>query len=411
MKILCFIESYLPGTKGGGPVRGLSNMVAQLSERHEFFILTRNHDYQDSKIYTHVESNQWIKNTGGAKVFYASDRNWKRASIEAIESLKPNWIYLSGAFSPMTRVLLSECKTNKALQNCKILLAPHGNLSPVALQHHFWRKYAWIFYAKFRNLYSGISWHAASAREAAQISRSFGADEDIRKVPMAPALHDAFESEVTENGESLASDMDSDVEQPVACFCLVYFGRLSPEKNLPFAFELLAHFAAQHPKQTVVYDLIGAGEPAYEAELCALSAKLPSSVQVNFLGQLSPEALQARLRAKGGEPASITPHPSRYHAMLMPSLTENFSYTVLESLQAGISVLISDQTPWRGLQADGVGWDLPLADIDLWFDALCCLCGSSAETRESSKQAALHYVDQWRRGYLHKANTLFEGKL
>ena len=224
MKILCFIESYLPGTKGGGPVRGLSNMVAQQSERHEFFILTRNHDYQDSKTYTHVESNQWIKNTGGAKVFYASDLNWKRASIEAIESLKPNWIYLSGAFSPMTRVLLSECKTNKALQNCKILLAPHGNLSPVALQHHFWRKYAWISYAKLRNLYSGISWHAASAREAAQISRSFGADEDIREVPMAPALHDAFESEVTENGEPRASDMDSDFGQAVACFCLVYFG-------------------------------------------------------------------------------------------------------------------------------------------------------------------------------------------
>ena len=355
MKILCFIESYLPGTKGGGPVRGLSNMVAQLSERHEFFILTRNHDYQDSKTYTLVESNQWIKNTDGIRVFYASDRNWKRASVEAIEILKPDWIYLSGAFSPMTRALLSSCKSNKAFQNCKVLLAPHGNLSPVALQHHSWRKRAWIYYAKLRNLYSGISWHAASARETAQIARSFGADEDIREVPMAPALHDAFESEVTENRESRAPDMDSDFGQPVACFRLVYFGRMSPEKNLPFAFDLLARFAAQHPKQTVVYDLIGAGEPAYEAELRALSAKLPSTVQVNLLGQLGPDALQASLRAEGEEPASLTPLSSRYHAMLMPSLTENFSYAVLESLQAGIPVLISDQTPWRGLQAAGVG--------------------------------------------------------
>ena len=408
MKILCFIESYLPGTKGGGPVRGLSNMVAQQSERHEFFILTRNHDYQDSKTYTHVESNQWIKNTGGAKVFYASDPNWRRASIEAIESLKPNWIYLSGAFSPMTRVLLSECKTNKALQNCKILLAPHGNLSPVALHHHFWRKYAWISYAKLRNLYSGISWHAASAREAAQISRSFGADEDIRKVPMAPALHDAFESEVTENREPLAPDMDSDFGQAVACFCLVYFGRLSPEKNLPFAFERLSEFARRHPNLQVRYDVIGSGMDEYVAQLKTLVEEMPPNLRIDFIGQLPSVALHAWLSGASKSHDASSRKRAAFKAMLMPSRTENFSYTILESLQAGIPVLVSDQTPWRDLSAKGVGWDLSLEALDPWRQALETLLRQSSTQEFERQQSALKFAKEWVVAYAGKATKLFD---
>ena len=123
----------------------------------------------------------------------------------------------------------------------------------------------------------------------------------------------------------------------------------------------------------MIYDLIGSGSAAYEAKLHSLSAKLPSTIQVNFIGQLSPEALQARLQPSGLSSSALRkhsaslshlpPHLSQvsslipqvsglsYHALLMPSLTENFSYTVLESLQAGIPVLISDQTPWRDLQS------------------------------------------------------------
>jgi len=218
---------------------------------------------------------------------------------------------------------------------------------------------------------------------------------------------------------------------------LVYFGRLSPEKNLPFAFELLREFAQAHPDRTVIYDLIGSGSAAYEAKLHSLSAKLPSTIQVNFIGQLSPEALQARLQPSSLSsqvsslsppqatsnlptfpPSSSSPPPQvsslipqvsglSYHALLMPSLTENFSYTVLESLQAGIPVLISDQTPWRDLQSQRVGWDLPLEDLSTWAAALEQLSHQALAERLEQSQRALGYAQEWGANYSQKAAMLF----
>tara|TARA_B110000967_G_C18786387_1_gene510996 strand:- start:253 stop:837 length:585 start_codon:yes stop_codon:yes gene_type:complete len=193
---------------------------------------------------------------------------------------------------------------------------------------------------------------------------------------------------------------------------------LSPEKNLPFAFELLREFAQAHPDQAVVYDLIGSGSAAYEAKLHSLSAKLPSTIQVNFIGQLSPEALQIRLQPSGlsSQPSSLSsqvssliPPPSglSYHALLMPSRTENFSYTVLESLQAGIPVLISDQTPWLDLQSQRVGWDLPLEDLSAWAAALEQLSHQALAERLEQSQRALGYAQEWGADYSQKAAMLF----
>jgi glycosyltransferase involved in cell wall biosynthesis len=39
----------------------------------------------------------------------------------------------------------------------------------------------------------------------------------------------------------------------------------------------------------------------------------------------------------------------------MPTLNENFGHSILESFCAGCPVIISDQTPWNGLQAIKVG--------------------------------------------------------
>lgn len=407
MKIFCSIESYLPGTLGGGPVRGLSNMVAQLSEHHEFFILTRNHDYLDSNAYPNIKPNEWIKDEAGSQVYYASGQCWKRASIEAIEALKPDWIYLQGAFSPMTRVLLSACKSNKALHGYKILLAPHGNLSPATLKHHAWRKYFWLSYAKTRNLYSHVSWHSASARESEQIRKCFGAGVDIREVPMAPAPRE-FSERVTEpNPAPFNPNLELDSRQPAKCLRLVYFGRLSPEKNLEFAFKCLSEFATTHPDTQVVYDVIGSGSPGYVSQLEAIAHQMPANLHISFIGQLSVSALRAQLCQSADSNDASLEARGAYACMLMPSRTENFSYTILESLQAGIPVLVSDQTPWRDLMAKGVGWDLPLQAVDSWCLALEELSRQSAAEESERRQRVLNFAQQRGDEYSQKAVELF----
>jgi glycosyltransferase involved in cell wall biosynthesis len=40
----------------------------------------------------------------------------------------------------------------------------------------------------------------------------------------------------------------------------------------------------------------------------------------------------------------------------LPTRGENFGHVISESLQAGCPVLISDQTPWQGLEEKKAGW-------------------------------------------------------
>ena len=500
MKIFVCIESYLPGTLGGGPVRALINLVDHLHPEHQFFIFTRNHDYLESIAYTKLEPNAWHPQAQ-ASVYYTDGKNLAAQLLEQVQLVQPDWIYLNGALPELTRTYLKLRQKERALQAIPVLLAPHGNLSAAALAFHRVRKQAWLTYAKVRSLYRDVIWHAASERESEQIHAVFGAAAQIREVPMAPRAplaSDIVSDSVPRNGvttrpgakrtgtsgrsanveskgqpttnneqpptlsappsslrpppsalpphlntfppshSSKAGSLKSQVSplksQPTS-LRLVYFGRLSPEKNLPFAFELLKEFAQAHPDQAVVYDLIGSGSAAYEAKLHSLSAKLPSTIQVNFIGQLSPEALQTHLQPSGlsSQPSSLSsqvsslnsqvssliPPPPQvsslipqvsglsYHALLMPSLTENFSYTVLESLQAGIPVLISDQTPWRDLQSQRVGWDLPLEDLSTWAAALEQLSHQALAERLEQSQRALGYAEEWGANYSQKAAMLF----
>jgi len=71
-KILIFIDWFLPGYKAGGPVRSMANMVEHLAGEYDFYIVTRNTDYQETESYKDIEYNKWVDFKPGVKVFYAS---------------------------------------------------------------------------------------------------------------------------------------------------------------------------------------------------------------------------------------------------------------------------------------------------------------------------------------------------
>jgi len=91
----------------------------------------------------------------------------------------------------------------------------------------------------------------------------------------------------------------------------------------------------------------------------------------------------------------------------MPSLTKCFSYTVLESLQAGIPVLISDQTPWRDLEAQGIGWDLELSDSGRWLQALENLALYDVAQSQIRRQQAADFASELCSDYCRRAEGLF----
>ena len=123
---------------------------------------------------------------------------------------------------------------------------------------------------------------------------------------------------------------------------IISIARIAPEKNTLYAIEVLSKV-----KANVEADFYG---PVYDKDYwedCRLAAeKLPSNVQLKFCGAIATEEISKTL--------------PNYDLLFMPTRGENFGHIILESLQAGTPVLISDQTPWRNLALENVGWDLSL---------------------------------------------------
>ena len=92
-----------------------------------------------------------------------------------------------------------------------------------------------------------------------------------------------------------------------------------------------------------------------------------------------------------GEAADVL---SRYDALLHPTLGENFGHVILEALAAGCPVVVSDATPWRDLEAKGVGWDIPLGAPDRFRAVLSKLVDMDAEEHRRSSEAARAYATE-----------------
>ena len=88
---------------------------------------------------------------------------------------------------------------------------------------------------------------------------------------------------------------------------------------------------------------------------------------------------------------------ARADAFALATQGENYGVAILEAFDAGLPVLISDTTPWRGLQETGCGWDLPPSDTGGWVEALTELRDANAPTRAAWMHAALGRADQARR--------------
>jgi glycosyltransferase involved in cell wall biosynthesis len=137
----------------------------------------------------------------------------------------------------------------------------------------------------------------------------------------------------------------------------VFLSRLTEKKGLH---HLIGYLATQ-PAQ-VRLDIIGPDEePGYWARCAALIAQLPGNIVVEKHAPMPPGEAMAWLQAA--------------HAFAMPTHGENFGHAIFEAFCAGRPVLISDQTPWQGLAARHLGWDIPLKDEAAYGAALTAMSG------------------------------------
>ena len=85
---------------------------------------------------------------------------------------------------------------------------------------------------------------------------------------------------------------------------------------------------------------------------------------------------------------------SQYHALFMPTQTENFGHIIAETFQNARLVIISDQTPWRFLEHNKVGFDLPLVNKNQFIQAVIALSQLGQDEFNRMSRACLIYIQQ-----------------
>lgn len=371
-KIFVLVDGYLPGYKWGGPIRSIANMVEQLGDLFSFSILTRDRDQMEPAPYPGVAINSWSR-VGKADVYYASPEALSFSTIRRlICEVGPDIIYVNNFFPhdwledtvPSFHLKLLLLRRLRLLPRTPVILAPRGCFSPGALAIKGWQKRAFIALARASGLFDNLLWHASFPLEAEELRRGWGKPMRVIDAPnMLAAPRPRCEAQLLE-------------KQP-GTLRLIFFSRITPKKNLAAAITLLGQLEGD-----VALDIYGIRETtAYWQECEQAIAALPANVHVTYQGVAPHSELPSIL--------------GRYHFFLFPTRGENFGHVIFEALAAGCPVLISDQTPWDGLEEKGAGWDIPLDDAPRWRAALQGCLSMDAKAHRQMRAAAFDFALHW----------------
>lgn len=357
MQILVFVDFYLPGFKAGGPIRTLANMADRLGDEFSFKIITKDRDFGDDSPYPGIVPDSWLA-VGNANVFYLSPGRLSLLSLcRLIRETEPDVIYLNSFFSPYFTIRTLLLRRFGLIPRKPVLIAPRGEFSPGALGLKSFKKRVYIFLSKMFGLFRRVIWQASSEYEKADIRRQFTSRDLIITAPDLPSLcrgSDRFQQNAKAKG----------------LLKVIFLSRISRMKNIDGALKLLNGL-----KGNVVLNIYGPLEDVdYWAECLKIIKQLPENITVEYHGAVAHEQVSAMMR--------------EHDLFFFPTLGENFGHVILEALSAGCPVLISDQTPWRGLKEKGVGWDLPL-DQPGRFQAVLqeCIEMDNQEYAELSRRA------------------------
>jgi glycosyltransferase involved in cell wall biosynthesis len=367
-RALVFTAYYQPGYKAGGPIRSIRNVVAALGEEFDFRIFTSDRDHGDATAYTSVPLNCWTP-VEGAHVFYADRRHRRIGQIlRLLRECDPDIVYLNSFFNgPFSIALLAARRLGLTGDQARWIIAPRGEFSAGALAIKALKKRAFIRLAAASGLHRGLIWQATSTEEAADILRQF--DATATTVRLTPNLTEAV---VAYDPPASLAEADRPVK---VCF----LSRISPKKNLRFAIEVLRQ--VDRPTELHVYGPLE--DEAYAAECRAFANDAGGKLNVVWHGDVPHERVRSVL--------------GQHHLFFLPTLGENFGHAIFESLAAGVPVLISDQTPWRDIEARGAGWARPLSDKQGFIKVVEHVADLTiGERKDVAKKAHGYALNFWR---------------
>jgi glycosyltransferase involved in cell wall biosynthesis len=249
--------------------------------------------------------------------------------IKILKSVNHKIIYLNSFFNSRFSIFPIVAWRLGVICQTPVLLAPRGEFSPGALSIKAWKKRAFIAVARASGIYRDIYWHASTEYERTDIMRVMG----------VPASRIYVARNLGSQKRDLPIPVSGRTESELS---VCFLSRISRKKNLDFALRTL-----KHVKRPIKFTIYGPLEDIeYWAECKKIATQLPSHINVHYLGAL--------------DPSEVVDALAKHDVFFLPTKGENFGHVLLEAWLAGLLILTSDQTPWRGLGEIGVGWDLPL---------------------------------------------------
>lgn len=358
-KVLVLTSYYLPCIKGGGPTQSIKNLSDNLSNEYDFFVLTSDRDLGDIQAFRDVETEKWIQ-LEAAKVYYTDSRKLTfRKLLEIINSIDFDVVYLNSFFSYKFSISLVFLR-KLGLINKLIVIAPRGEFSKGALSLKSDKKKMYINVAKLLRLYKDLTWHATSEAEKKDIKAIFGGEVNIKVA-----------KNLTANYRNLK--YDKDIDKIKGALKITFISRIHPMKNLMKAIDILGKVHGE-----VIFDIYGPIEDEeYWCECEQAIEGLPQNVKVTYKGIINHDEIMSMFKA--------------HHVFLFPTLGENFGHVISEALIGGCPVIISDQTPWRGLKETRVGWDIALSDEIGFVEAVQYLINIDRDEYNNLSRNAFEY--------------------
>jgi glycosyltransferase involved in cell wall biosynthesis len=333
-KILIINEYYLPGYKAGGPIKSVKNIVSNLEDDFDFYIISRNKDKGEKESYNNIKSNSWNK-LDKENVYYYSESSLKLKDIKKIFK-KHNFekVYLNSFFS-INSIKIILLRNLKILKISDIILAPRGEFSPGALNIKNKKKKLFIKISQLLGVYNDVFWHFTDEKEKEYVSVFFSTEKSTI-IPNLVEKSLDFNPHKNKNKDNLK---------------LLFLSRISPKKNIEGALNILSKIKDIY----IIYDIYGPiSESSYYEKLKKIIKNLPKNIEVNFKGAINPNQLKNIF--------------INYDLFFFPTLGENFGHAILESLSYGTPVLISDQTPWNNLKQNDAGRAYSLKHPELFIN-------------------------------------------
>ena len=209
----------------------------------------------------------------------------------------------------------------KKNKNIKIIISPRGSFNNEALRISKVKKYIFSnFFGQNELLNKCDSFHATSIKEKDEI-RSLGYKQPIAIIPNGIDIPILPKEKFSTNKTKF-----------------LFLGRLHPIKGLDFLIDSWANIN----ENDIQLEICGHYEDINYYESLKKKVKVKNIKNIIFSGPVSGEQKSKKFLQND--------------VFILPSKSENFGLVIAEALSYGLPVITSDNTPWKDLENNQIGW-------------------------------------------------------